>query len=63
MDPSDEADCVPECVVVLETEVEPDSVPDTVVVLDPVDVEEAEAVLLELFDTVVEGLPIEFVAV
>ena len=63
LDPSDEADSVPECVVVFETLVEPDSVPDCVGVLDTVDVEEAEAVLLELFDTVVEALLIEFVAV
>lgn len=63
MDLSDEADSVPECVVVFETLVEPDSVPDCVGVFDTVEVEEAEAVLLELFDTVVEALPIEFVAV
>ena len=63
MDPSGEADSVPECVVVFETEVEPDSVPDCVGVLDTVEVEEAEAVLLELFDTVVESLLIEFVVV
>ena len=51
------------CVVVLETEVEPDSVPDCVGVLEPVEVEDPEAVLVELFDTVVEALSIEFVAV
>lgn len=63
METSDDADAVADCLVVLETEVEPDSVPETVGVLEPVEVEDPEAVLVELFDTVVEALSIEFVAV
>ena len=63
LETSDDADAVADRLVVLETEVEADSVPDTVGVLEPVEVEDPEAVLVELFDTVVEALPIEFVAV
>ena len=63
LETSDDADAVADCLVVLETEVEPDSVPETVGVLEPVEVEDPEAVLVELFDTVVEALSIEFVAV